>query len=251
MDLELELKKYILKEIKDSDLQETVLYSLIPAGKLFRPNLFLHLLNDLNISINQDHLKLALALELHHAYTLIHDDLPCMDNDTERRGKPTAHIQFNEWKALLAGDTLLILSFKIISHLSRELAFFTWATGPKGLILGQKMDLNLENKNFQNIIRLHELKTARLLQTAIFFATKDVKLALKLGSAIGISFQLMDDKNDLKSEKKHELALNPWHQYRSDCEKYLAKNQKTSLDILQAKKFNHTLNFINTFFKNN
>ncbi|HLT22262.1 MAG TPA: polyprenyl synthetase family protein, partial [Bacteriovoracaceae bacterium] len=81
-------------------------YAVLPAGKLFRPKLVEAIALDLGLQITQDHLHLATAVEIHHAYTLVHDDLPAMDDDQYRRGKLSTHAAFNEWKAILAGDAL-------------------------------------------------------------------------------------------------------------------------------------------------
>src|SRR5690606_35073769 len=111
-------------------------YAVLPAGKLFRPKLVEAIALDLGPQITQDHLHLATAVEIHHAYTLVHDDLPAMDDDQYRRGKLSTHAAFNEWKAILAGDALLIHSFNELNKIKNEnhrflLRFFSWATGAK------------------------------------------------------------------------------------------------------------------------
>ena len=159
--------------------QEVYNYSLFPAGKLFRPSLCISIGMDINeVGLEDIPLKSSLAaasagLEVHHTYTLMHDDLPCMDDDNERRGRASSHIKFNEWMALLGGDGLLNASYRLISlgeHPNTALAvkIFAWATGPKGLILGQVLDLSEEmNESFDKLLRTHELKTARLIQLSL------------------------------------------------------------------------------------
>lgn len=209
-------------------------YAVLPGGKLFRPSLVWSVLADIDQNlffkskdnIFSPHSLLASAVEFHHSYTLLHDDLPCMDNDTLRRGKPCTHIIFGQWQALLAGDGLLNLSYQLLSksnhHRTLELMrFFSWALGPKGLIHGQVLDLSLEmNSSFENTIRTHELKTARLIQAAmlgslILSNKKDRETEKKLwkfSRLLGINFQLIDDLSELTLAElsAHETAVNPW-----------------------------------------
>lgn len=117
-------------------------YLLENRGKYLRPSLVLALAQDLK-QVDQNHYWLALCLELHHNYTLIHDDLPCMDNDDLRRGKPTVHKVFGEAHALLLGDIFLAKSFELLANiksprLSTLIKIFGFATGAKGLILGER-----------------------------------------------------------------------------------------------------------------
>ena len=95
-------------------------WATLPAGKLFRPRLVLALAQDNDGEIDINHRHLAVAIELHHAYTLVHDDLPAMDNDLIRRGKASTHAQFGEWKAILAGDALLIQSFYELGQIKSD-----------------------------------------------------------------------------------------------------------------------------------
>lgn len=216
-------------------IREVYEYATLPGGKLFRPCLVWSILKDLNpaqydksiINKNSPHALLASAVEFHHSYSLIHDDLPCMDDDSTRRGKPCTHIAFGEWKALLAGDGLINLSYQLISKSRHErsldvLRFFSWAMGPKGLIHGQVLDLSEEmTKSMENTLRTHELKTARLIQSAILgsalFSSSSKNFALekklwKFSRLLGINFQLIDDLSELAEEKlgEHEIAVNPW-----------------------------------------
>jgi geranylgeranyl pyrophosphate synthase len=216
----------IKQALKDSghanELSSIMDYAVFPAGKLFRPRLVLALANDLKIPTEKV-LPLACAIELHHAYSLVHDDLPAMDNDSERRGKPSTHAQYGEWKAILAGDALLISSFHQIQKSNNQNAqkLFSWATGAKGLILGQFLDLNSQgNLSLKEVIRIHELKTGRLLQVATLGTAiladknksqREVINFFRLGRDLGVSFQLMDDLDDLASElSSHEKAINPF-----------------------------------------
>jgi geranylgeranyl pyrophosphate synthase len=218
---------------------EVYKYGVLPPGKVFRPQLVSSIYKDFSKQTNFDFLNdssyktnyLASAVEIHHAYTLLHDDLPCMDDDNERRGKASTHIKFNEWKALLAADGLLCGSFRLLSNyqgknLSLILKFFSWALGPKGLIQGQVLDLNEEmTLSFENLLKTHELKTARLIQTSMLLGLwsakdesgneniyKDSKAIFRLGHSIGIVFQILDDLTELVDDElsAHEQSVNPW-----------------------------------------
>ena len=232
--IEKTLQTHLNQFLPHHKIREVYEYATLPGGKLFRPNLVWSILIDLNrpqyLSSSQrpdsPHALLASAVEFHHSYTLIHDDLPCMDDDKERRGKPCTHITFGEWKALLAGDGLLNLSYQLIAksshHRTLELIrFFSWALGPKGLIHGQVMDLSLEmSHSFENTLRTHELKTARLIQVSILgsaILASDKNLARekklwKYSRLLGINFQLIDDLSELSEAtlSDHEISVNPW-----------------------------------------
>lgn len=218
--------KKILKTVPHPQIREVLDWALLPPGKLFRPRLVESLGLDAGLGGSDALLNLGLALELHHAYSLVHDDMPCMDNDLVRRGKPTTHKQFGEWKALLGGDTLLAMSYAQLEKIQHpQSAFirrsFHWATGGKGLILGQWMDLSLaEVTSPQGLLRMHELKTARLMQVATLgtqaltgdVSLKKIKQSLKLGRDIGLVFQLLDDLDDLTGPEvsAHEGDVNPF-----------------------------------------
>ncbi|MFA6237538.1 MAG: polyprenyl synthetase family protein [Bacteriovorax sp.] len=214
--------------------KEVYKYAVLPGGKLFRPSLVWSVLADLDQkcflkskdSSFSPHALLASAVEFHHSYTLLHDDLPCMDDDTVRRGKPCTHIVFGQWQALLAGDGLLNLSYQLLAKSNHPrtlelIKFFSWALGPKGLIHGQVLDLSVEmTESFENTLRTHELKTARLIQvamlgSAILCSTKDrstEKKLWKFSRLLGVNFQLIDDLSELAEAtlSEHEIAVNPW-----------------------------------------
>ena len=116
------LKLHLKQCIPNQLMKEVYEYCVLPPGKLFRPKLVYAIAKDLsektNLQITQNHKYLASFVEVHHAYTLVHDDLPCMDDDDFRRGKPSAHKAYGEWKALLAGDGLLNVSYELLSKLT-------------------------------------------------------------------------------------------------------------------------------------
>lgn len=251
-------------------------YALIPPGKLFRPLLAAKIYADLtsaektNEMLNNQKSALSLgcsALEVHHTYTLIHDDLPCMDDDDVRRGRPATHIEFGEWQALLAGDGLQAMSYRLISLINHPsvvqlMRIATWCLGTKGLIHGQALDLNIsENKSFQEILLVHKLKTARLIQLACVFGFacaneqslnfQQLKNSLKLGESIGMSFQLLDDLIDLyEDEKDHEAEINPWLHYFSETMQKTLYYIDESLNIIESYQLEETSDFIKEYYRN-
>lgn len=237
-DLTLHLEKFIKPNLP-IEFFEAFQYALFPTGKLFRSNLVWKYFCDLNqIDITKINTRnypsiqlLSSAVEIHHAYTLIHDDLPCMDNDDFRRGKLSTHKKFNEWIALLAGDGFLNLSFELLSeiehpHTLELIKNFSKLCGPGGLILGQYLDLKQDHEEFkfENILKIHELKTSNLficcLLGSAILSTSDEKTknrSINLGKNIGILFQLIDDLTELcdLNISNHEKQINPWvHDYQ-------------------------------------
>jgi farnesyl diphosphate synthase len=162
--------------------------------------------------------RAALAVEYVHAYSLVHDDLPCMDNDVLRRGKPTVHVAFDEATAMLAGDALQAEAFKILADgslpasqtasLMRELAH---AAGTQGMCGGQAIDLAAVGKTLElpELERMHRMKTGALLRASVMMGalsgqasmlTECTREALsRYGDAIGLAFQVVDDVLDVES----------------------------------------------------
>lgn len=259
------IRSALKKSSHNPGLSEVMEYAVFPAGKLFRPRLVEALALDLNKEVTPNHLHLASAIELHHAYTLVHDDLPSMDNDLIRRGKASTHAHFGEWKAILAGDALLIASFHELLNIDhknyREIhRLMTWSTGAKGLIEGQFRDLLADGKlNFQEVVRIHELKTGRLIQLATlgtYLLTKKQTYRekmdfLRLGREIGVSFQLLDDLSELSSPEvsPHEKAINP---FISNTERALNELRHSHLRltaILFKHRLDHAERMLQDYFK--
>ncbi len=249
------------------ELQEIMDYAVFPPGKLFRPKLVEALSLDLNHD-NTNFLNLGIAIEIHHAYTLVHDDLPAMDNDLMRRGKPSTHAAFGEWQAILAGDALLIQSFQELFKINHPklpslLKFFSWATGAKGLICGQFLDLSTNGKNsLQEIIRIHELKTARLIQVAtvgsyllspLSYDLKNFLSFLRLGREIGVSFQLLDDLGELteKEVSSHEKNVNPFLLWPDTALNELTLSLCRLKNIISQKNLRNLENMLNVYFIQN
>lgn len=192
-----------IANVRPTILHEAMQYCVLNGGKRIRPILCLAAAEPFGAPINSV-LPAALSLELYHCSTLIHDDLPCMDDDDLRRGIPTCHIKFGEANAVLTGDALMIHAFQMLAELnnarlSLELAK---AAGSKGVIAGQVEDLAAEGKepNADLIEFIHLHKTAILIQAAVRMgaiaggAREDELENLSIfGEKIGLAFQIADD----------------------------------------------------------
>ncbi len=227
--------------LPDHSFSEMINYSLFPGGKYFRANLSYAIAKDLKLDLDIDFI--AMFLESHHTYSLIHDDLPAMDNDDVRRGRATSHVKYGEANAILAGDALINISYSLLSNYSKNCAellkYSTEFLGPKGLILGQQMDLSNEsNKSFDALLTMHNLKTARLVQLALILPSiaetgsfnNDL---LNYGELIGQNFQLLDDLFSLSSKKlsTHELDINSIIKYKEVALKKLKENHLALLNL--------------------
>ena len=208
-----------LKKQNFSSLVKPMKYGVISGGKKIRSTIILDAGKIYNIK-NKKLLNICAAVECIHSYSLIHDDLPCMDNDAIRRGKPATHIKFGESSAVLAGSSLLTLAFEIIAdkqysinhkiknEIIRSLASCSGHTGIAG---GQELDLKFENKkkNIKQIIDMQKKKTGKLFNFCLYavgiVAKKKKKENFflgKLGEEIGLLFQLTDDFLDAKGSRK-------------------------------------------------
>ena len=217
--IDLFLKKY-LKAQKRSLLIDPMSYGVLSGGKKIRSSVIFAAGKLYNLKYNRL-LNICGAVECIHSYSLIHDDLPCMDNDKLRRGKATAHIKYGESTAVLAGNSLLTLAFEMISDkkfkikdndkvlLIKKLAECSGHTGIAG---GQELDLKFEKKNkkFKEIINMQRKKTGKLFSFCCFAAgqiageSKKTNYELiKLGEDIGLLFQLADDFLDIKGKSKY------------------------------------------------
>lgn len=199
------------------DLQASMLYSLQAGGKRLRPILVLAMLE----AFQKDErlgLDVACAIEMLHTYSLIHDDLPAMDDDDLRRGKPTNHVKFGEATAILAGDGLLTLSFQVIAqspHLSSELKVrlidnFAKASGPEGMVAGQIADIEAEKRQvtLEELTYIHQHKTGDLLSFSIESgaqisgATEEQMVHIKrFATCLGLAFQIKDDILDVEGDE--------------------------------------------------
>lgn len=202
-------------ETKDMRLVEAMRYSSIGTGKVLRPFLAITVGNMLGLE-QKTAIRIGLAIELLHTYSLIHDDLPAMDNDSMRRGKPSNHIQFDEATAILAGDALQTKAFEVLldpqthddpavrSNLALALAK---AAGAEGMAGGQMMDLIGETDplSLDEVERMQSLKTGALLHfscvapaLAIGASQNVIEALTKYAKALGLMFQITDDILDVE-----------------------------------------------------
>ena len=208
-----------LKSQKKTLLVKPMKYGVISGGKKIRSTIIFDTGKIFNIK-KKKLLNICAAVECIHSYSLIHDDLPCMDDDIIRRGKPSTHIKFGEASAVLAGSSLLTLAFEIIAdkknllkpkiknEIVRSLASCSGHTGIAG---GQELDLKFENKkkNINQIVDMQKKKTGKLFNFCLYAVgvianktEKEKKSLSNLGEEIGLLFQLSDDFLDKKGSKK-------------------------------------------------
>ena len=214
--------KFLISYLKKQDnslLITPMKYGLISGGKKIRSTIIFDTGKIFNL--NQKKLiNICASVECIHSYSLIHDDLPCMDNDDTRRGKPSTHVKFGESSAVLAGNSLLTLAFEIIANdkyfinaklkneIIKELSFCSGHTGIAG---GQELDLKYENKkkNLGHILNMQTKKTGKLFSFCLYAVAvlakktkKEKKHLSTLGEEIGLLFQLADDFLDIKGSKE-------------------------------------------------
>jgi len=217
-DTNLFLKNYIQKQ-NNSNLMTAMKYGLFPGGKKIRSKILIDFGSLFSINY-RTLIALGAAVECIHAYTLIHDDLPCMDDDNVRRGKPSTHIKFGESTAVLAGNSLLTMAFEILA--SRNLKLnekikidlikkLSDCSGHLGVAGGQYLDLSYEKKRISKnkIIEMEIKKTGKLFSFCCAAPAiikrkkiKEVKFYEKIGSQIGLLFQIADDLIDFKGNSK-------------------------------------------------
>lgn len=202
-----------------AELGQAMRYAVLDGGKRLRPLLVLATSQAVG-GLDAAALRAACAVELIHAYSLVHDDLPCMDNDVLRRGKPTVHVQFGQAQALLAGDALQALAFELLTpdapdvpaamqaQLCRLLAC---AAGAQGMAGGQAIDLASVGRPLSEpeLRRMHELKTGALLAASVAMGAACAPQALSatqhaalhgFGQALGLAFQVVDDILDVTAD---------------------------------------------------
>ncbi len=275
-DTNLFLKRFI-KYQKKTDLITPMQYGLFSGGKKIRSKI----LTDVGSLFKLDYKSLIIigsAVECIHAYSLIHDDLPCMDNDSIRRGKPSTHIKFGESTAVLAGNSLLILAFEILSHkdlnLSERIKInlinkISESSGHLGVAGGQYLDLSYEHKKIskRKIIEMEIKKTGKLFSfccaVPLIIKNKsknEIKKFENIGADIGLLFQVADDLIDYKGslltagkktgkdKKKGKATLISLLGYKNTI-KYannliLKINNKLKKYGTKSKNLSETLNYI-------
>ena len=252
-------------------LKESIIYSLVNDGKKIRPLSFLYLLKFYNIDY-KEYFDVALAIELVHTYSLVHDDLPEMDNDDYRWGKPTNHRVYGQDIAVLTGDSMLTLAFEVLSksnindtlkvNLIQQFANYS---GAMGMIAGQVYDV--KQKNYQvdaNYLKLmHSLKTGRLIELPLDFACKiarkesDLDYTRSFGKELGIAYQIKDDILDYYGEFE-KIGKLPSDEdmitYLSfdgidECKELLEKHTTNAIEISRELENNLLEDFANYLLK--
>ncbi len=217
-DTNLFLKRFIKKQ-KRTELITTMEYGLFPGGKKIRSKILLDIGDVFKIEY-KTLIAIGAAVECIHAYSLIHDDLPCMDNDNLRRGKPSTHIKFGESTAVLAGNSLLTMAFEILTSSNLKIDEKTkvnlvlklsQSSGHLGIAGGQYLDLSFEKKKISKnkIIDMEIKKTGKLFSFCCAVPAiikkrnnKDIKFFENIGANIGLLFQIADDLIDFKGSSK-------------------------------------------------
>ena len=193
--------------------REAMRYSLLAGGKRLRPQMVFSVIEGyhLNNEIGYDY---AAALEMIHTYSLIHDDLPAMDNDDLRRGKPTCHKQFDEATAILAGDGLLTYAFEVLAkadlpHNALAVQILAKCAGSSGMVLGQTLDMHEDSRvDYKALEEIYKYKTGCLFSTALMLGAlasnkvdnKTLSTWDSIGTKIGIAFQIQDDLLDVRMD---------------------------------------------------
>jgi len=245
----------------ESKVSDSMLYTSTAESKMIRSALLITASKKNTCLTKSSAINLATSIELLHSYSLIHDDLPSMDNDNIRRGKDSNHIKYGEAIAILSGDALQTLAFEVITNdddLDSDLkvsaiSLLTDACGYKGMVLGQELDITAESMQADEefIKKMHYLKTGKLIEISLvlgflgyerFSEYKD--LIYKLGKSIGVGFQTVDDYldefgnqkeigkptgSDLKNKKINILSI----LNKEECLKVISENHAESLEIAE------------------
>ena len=253
-----EILKQNMPKSHDKVLQ-AMEYSLYSGGKRFRPMLLLATAKAVANTVGDGAKKLAAALEFVHTYSLIHDDLPCMDNDDIRRGKRSCHMQFGEASAVLAGDALLNLAFETVlsgplsnKRYQAACAFLFKMSGIFGLVHGQSLDLFTETSTVEQICEVALNKTGTLIRAALVCGAlvggaTDEQVAVfdEIACKIGICYQAIDDLLDSKKCEKSFLDLFSERELRE-----YAKKLSDEINVL-CDKLPYDLDFIKEFCEQN
>ena len=252
-------------------LKESIIYYLFNDGKKIRPLSFLYLLKFYKLDYKK-YYDIALAIELVHTYSLVHDDLPEMDNDDYRWGKPTNHLVYGQDIAVLTGDSMLTLAFEVLSKSIvndtlkvKLIQQFANYSGAMGMIAGQVYDVKQKNYEVDaNYLRkMHSLKTGRLIELPLDFAClvaqkdEELKYIQDFGKELGVAYQIKDDVLDYYGdfEKIGKLPSDEGMiTYLSfygidDCKKLLGKHTNNAIEISRKLKNNQLEDFANYLLK--
>jgi len=216
--VEIALKEMLQKQGNDL-MSAPIRHAVLNGGKRLRAFLVIHSCNIFEVQ-KDTAIQAAIAIECLHAYSLVHDDLPCMDDDELRRGKPTVHVKWDEATATLTGDALQALAFELIASLPHTDAIrivellkkLAKASGMQGMVLGQAQDIQAEkskvNLNINDITSLQQNKTGALIEwsaiSGAILSNQDDGKLLDYAKSIGLAFQIQDDILDIEGDA--ELA---------------------------------------------
>ena len=212
--VEIALKEMLQKQGNDL-MSAPIRHAVLNGGKRLRAFLVIHSCNIFEVQ-KDTAIQAAIAIECLHAYSLVHDDLPCMDDDELRRGKPTVHVKWDEATATLTGDALQALAFELIASLPHTDAIrivellkkLAKASGMQGMVLGQAQDIQAEksevNLNINDITSLQQNKTGALIEWSVIsgaiLSNQDDGKLLDYAKSIGLAFQIQDDILDIEGD---------------------------------------------------
>jgi len=212
--VEIALKEMLQKQGNDL-MSAPIRHAVLNGGKRLRAFLVIHSCNIFDVQ-KDTAIQAAIAIECLHAYSLVHDDLPCMDDDELRRGKPTVHVKWDEATATLTGDALQALAFELIASLPNTDAIrivellkkLAKASGMQGMVLGQAQDIQAEksevNLNINDITSLQQNKTGALIEwsaiSGAILSNQDDGKLLDYAKSIGLAFQIQDDILDIEGD---------------------------------------------------
>ena len=215
-----------------SKISDAMLYTSLAPSKCLRAGIVFATSKIENILSERSIVNIATAIESLHSYSLIHDDLPAMDNDDLRRGIPSNHIKYGEATAILAGDALQAFAFQLIagdedlsdSHKIKIISEISNACGFKGMVLGQQMDLDAENEPNENIEEIHALKTGKLIRSSFITTLQDentIKFLSPIAEQVGLAFQIIDDV--LETTNPKDLGKNSESDIRNNKLTYVTQ----------------------------
>ena len=234
------VKAKLTKSIGNSNpVEKSMVYSAIAESKMVRAGL-IFASSEINSSLEHDSvITLATSIELMHTYSLIHDDLPCMDDDDIRRNQPSNHIKYGEANAVLSGDALQALSYEIICndiYLSdnnkvKALKLLSQACGKNGMVLGQHLDIENENNlaktDQESLDHIHQLKTGKLIECSVLFGQlnndlndSELQNFKSFSRKLGLAFQIIDDVLDV-TESSEILGKNNNSDIKNNKETYV------------------------------
>lgn len=254
----------ILDDCLEGKVKEAMKYSLLAPGKRLRPMMLLKVIQAYGIDY-RPYIDIACTVEMIHTYSLIHDDLPAMDNDDLRRGRKTCHKQFDEATAILAGDALLTQAFIVLSKANisdnqkvKCMQILSFASGQNGMIYGQQQDIDFENKSacLDELVDIHIHKTGKLIMAPLMMGCilankeENVRIFENMGKKIGLAFQIQDDildiigdeatlgkkvGSDIANNKSTYVSLLGLEKSQQLVEKYF----KESLEDIYKLRINH------------